>query len=230
MVMDRNNRGHRAKGLPRGVAGTFDATAAPAGVDDVAPPMTDMTPPYGLMDETRKTEWADRFTAGMPADRRDRMRDWYLKEHEYVDLGPGMPPIETKRLPRITRDVWYDDTRPDPAGHDGTRLHDAFVERNMRDNAPDLGWRPDAAGDPYVVSYPGVEAPNPGIGYDRWHARGADDPDRPEHETRHYLDAVRLAAVRDAQELLRARYRKRLESYWNRHSDRVATIGYYADR
>lgn len=182
------------------------------------------------MDETRKTEWADRFTAGMPADRRDRMRDWYLKEHEYVDLGPGMPPIETKRLPRITRDVWYDDTRPDPAGHDGTRLHDAFVERNMRDNAPDLGWRPDAAGDPYVVSYPGVEAPNPGIGYDRWHARGADDPDRPEHETRHYLDAVRLAAVRDAQELLRARYRKRLESYWNRHSDRVATIGYYADR
>lgn len=47
MVMDRNNRGHRAKGLPRGVAGTFDATATTAGVDDVAPPMTDMTPRTG---------------------------------------------------------------------------------------------------------------------------------------------------------------------------------------
>lgn len=37
MVMDRNNRSHRAKGLPQGVAGTYDATAS-AGGDDVRPP------------------------------------------------------------------------------------------------------------------------------------------------------------------------------------------------
>ena len=30
MVMDRNNRSHRPKGLPQGVAGTFDTTAPQA--------------------------------------------------------------------------------------------------------------------------------------------------------------------------------------------------------
>ena len=38
MTVDRNNRSHRPKGLPQGVAGTFDTTAATAGIDDVAPP------------------------------------------------------------------------------------------------------------------------------------------------------------------------------------------------
>lgn len=48
MVMDRNNRSHRAKGLPQGVAGTYDATAS-AGGDDVRPPDAAPAPDTGRL-------------------------------------------------------------------------------------------------------------------------------------------------------------------------------------
>ena len=38
MTVDRNNRSHRPKGLPQGVAGTFDTAGPQAAGDDIVPP------------------------------------------------------------------------------------------------------------------------------------------------------------------------------------------------
>ncbi|MBT1161761.1 hypothetical protein [Bifidobacterium sp. SO1] len=40
MVLDANHRSHRAKGLPQGLAGTFDGALAVEGDDDILPPDT----------------------------------------------------------------------------------------------------------------------------------------------------------------------------------------------
>lgn len=58
MVMDRNGRGHRAKGLPQGYAGTYEPTADAAGNDVMPPDASGLDPKrYGHKRDVRLMNW-----------------------------------------------------------------------------------------------------------------------------------------------------------------------------
>lgn len=106
MVVDRNDRPHRAKGLPRGYAGTFDTTATGTGGDDVAPPVDETRPENRIFDAGRRIladpdvmECAQYATVRLDA---------------MIDRAAG--PDETDDLPLIVENLRYD-----PRGADGSR-------------------------------------------------------------------------------------------------------------
>lgn len=56
--MDRNNRSHRAKGLPQGCAGTFEPASGTAGGDVMPPAAEDLDPKrYGHKRAVRLVNW-----------------------------------------------------------------------------------------------------------------------------------------------------------------------------
>lgn len=60
MVMDANGRSHRAKGLPKGYAGTYDGNTAAAAAADVTPPAAYYD---GRMNEDDRLGWAEGMDA-----------------------------------------------------------------------------------------------------------------------------------------------------------------------
>ena len=108
MVLDAHGRSHRAKGLPKGYAGTFDTTAAGTGGDDVAPPVggDGPRPEHAIMDAGQRilTDPDVMEYAQYAAVRLDAM------------IGRTAGPGETDDLPLIVENLRYD-----PRGADGSR-------------------------------------------------------------------------------------------------------------
>lgn len=56
--MDRNGRGHRAKGLPQGYAGTYEPASGTSGGDVMPPAAEDLDPKrYGHKKSVRLVNW-----------------------------------------------------------------------------------------------------------------------------------------------------------------------------
>lgn len=124
MVVDRNDRPHRAKGLPRGYAGTFDTTATGTGGDDVAPPVDETRPENRIFDAGRRIladpdvmECAQYATVRLDA---------------MIDRAAG--PDETDDLPLIVENLRYDPEIPGGSRADYLAGHvlDAFRDTPVK--------------------------------------------------------------------------------------------------
>lgn len=124
MVMDRNDRPHRAKGLPQGYAGTFDTTATGTGGDDVAPPVDETRPENRIFDAGRRIladpdvmECAQYATVRLDA---------------MIDRAAG--PDETDDLPLIVENLRYDPEIPGGSRADYLAGHvlDAFRDTPVK--------------------------------------------------------------------------------------------------
>lgn len=130
MTVDRNNRSHRPKGLPKGVAGTFDETAAMGGTgDDVAPPMAASRPENMIWDAGQRIltdpdvmEYAQYATVRLDA-------------MIARTAGPG----ETDDMSLIIKNLRYDPQLPDGsradylAGHVAEAFHGTRVRARDRE-------------------------------------------------------------------------------------------------
>lgn len=148
MVVDRNDRPHRAKGLPRGYAGTFDTTATGTGGDDVAPPVDETRPENRIFDAGRRIladpdvmECAQYATVRLDA---------------MIDRAAG--PDETDDLPLIVENLRYDPEIPGGSRADYLAGHVLDAFRDARQ-----GPRPGGAGKGDARPHP-RHRPEPGQG------------------------------------------------------------------
>ena len=104
MTVDRNNRSHRPKGLPQGVAGTFDTTAATAGIDDVAPPSAGGRRLDDAMDDAMNAIMMDPDVAAYAG---------YAATRLNLLVGRQAMPGEEDDMPLIVENLRYDPQMPD---------------------------------------------------------------------------------------------------------------------
>lgn len=131
MVVDRNDRPHRAKGLPQGYAGTFDTTATGTGGDDVAPPAGG----DGPRPEDRIFDTGQRILTD--PDVMEYAQYTTTRLDAMIDRTAG--PNEPDDLPLIVENLRYDPQSPDGsqadylAGHVEAAFHGTRIKARNRD-------------------------------------------------------------------------------------------------
>lgn len=128
MTADRNNRSHRPKGLPQGVAGTFDTTAATTGIDDVAPPSAGGRRLDDAMADAMNAIMMDPDVAayaGHAATRLDLL------------VGRQAMPGETDDMPLIIENLRYDPQAPGGSHADYIADHIEAAYDGIPVKAPD---------------------------------------------------------------------------------------------
>ena len=104
MTVDRNNRSHRPKGLPQGVAGTFDTIGPQAAGDDIVPPSAGGRRLDDAMDDAMNAIMMDPDVAAYAG---------YAATRLNLLVGRQAMPDEEDDMPLIVANLRYDPRMPD---------------------------------------------------------------------------------------------------------------------
>lgn len=174
-----------------------------------------------------------------------RMRGWespswgeYYARHEIIDFdGISIRPDH----PEITREFWYDDEGPCPLTEDPEQRRAYFMDYNLRWNFKDWGlsrWRTEGERLERFGCCSGYRLPHPFVAV--WPSGDAypvfmSNKEDIEHSEwlgmrRVELSQEDIKALSEILGKLRAKYEKRLGTYWKRFSGKVHARGYWANR
>lgn len=153
-----------------------------------------------------------------------RMVDYCLKEHKYIDLGEYYLEISQSK-PRIESQMWYDD---ETEGPDASKFT-AFRNYNLKGGkAPTFDEIVESGrSEIWVYDHYTVDRTNGKI--KGWTAsRVGDEP----HHVGSYRKATEddIMAIKQGLAEVRMDYETRLQRYWKRYSNKVHASGYWADR
>lgn len=147
-----------------------------------------------------------------------KMVDHCEKYHKYIELD-GWFIACCQAKPTINSEMWYDDEQEDPGAG-----HGRFIGYNMK-YAPDTlntdTWRKY-----YLMqSYSGHGDAKIG----NYYTEREYGEKLPEYVIREFTPEE-VKQINAAIEEVRADYRKRLEMYWKKYSDKVYSSGYWVNR
>lgn len=190
-----------------------------------------------LMDKERKAEHARSL-----ADKWGGKESWvkfYMTRYEYVDVD-GEHVIEIER-PSIRSEFWYDDEYDSPLTDDEEQRKAYFIAENMRWQFKDFGlaeWDECERQLAEIGCCTGLHLSEPFLGV--WpdgqcypHFFGDDERirlDEARGMTRIPMTAEQIDGLREVLDGQRAKFEKRLNTYWKRYSDKVCARGYWANR
>lgn len=191
-----------------------------------------------LMDKAEKAEHAAHLASSWGEKRFDSWLKYYM-EDDYIALDDGV--VIAVDHPGIDSDIWYDDECVDPLGDTEESRKAGFMEHNLDRKLEDFGlavWRRCRAdledhgccsglyvSEPFVAVWGDGTARPVFLGHE-------DDFEANERRgmTRRPLSAEELGQLVGILDDLKARYVRRLETYWKRYSGKVASHGYWANR
>lgn len=104
MTVDRNDRSHRPKGLPQGVAGTFDTAGTQAAGDDIVPPSAGGRRLDDAMNDAMNAIMMDPDVAAYAG---------YAATRLNLLVGRQAMPDEEDDMPLIVENLRYDPQMPD---------------------------------------------------------------------------------------------------------------------
>lgn len=190
-----------------------------------------------LMDKKEKKAHVEMLVAKERESRRDSWRKYYMN-NEYIQFDCGV--IEVGK-PSIKSEFWYDDEGDSPLSEDPEQRKDYFIKENLRSHFNDFGlseWREcekalkeGRACSGRHLSRPLVAIWPSGQCYPVFMV----DREWMEHDRRRGMVTVEMTDEEIEQfgsiiDGMKARYMKRLETYWKRYSDKVSAHGYWANR
>ena len=151
--------------------------------------------------------------------KKDNMVKHCLKHSKYIELdGWFVNCCDSK--PAIAKTIWYDDETDGPDNNKATFLR--ANERNIREPLTDDRkyyliknyWRQTDEKLASISSYRVWEEPTP----------------KESENVIRQLTLEELAIINKAIEEVNVNFRKRLETYWKRYSDKVSVRGYWVNR
>ena len=195
-----------------------------------------------LMTKTEKRahaeKLADRWECRTP-ERREKWVRFYEGCGEYLDMGDRH--IVEIEKPHVKSEFWYDDEYDSPLTDDPEQRKAYFMAANMDTQFKDFGL---AAWDkcnrdleeigcctgrylsePFLAVWPSGEC-YPHFFYDRDFAH----IDEARGMVRIPMTVEQIDGLREVMDGQRAKFQKRLETYWKRYSDKVCAHGYWANR
>ena len=199
-----------------------------------------------MLDKQEKAELVESLVRFEREDRRESWRKYYMRD-DYIALDPtdefpdGV--VFEYRKPYVKSEFWYDDEYDSPLTDDQDQRKAYFIAENMRWQLQDYGtgkWLERAKDMETIGCCLGDRLDKPFVAV--W-------GDRPSNNTPHFIGhdedfehdersgmRKRVLSEREIEELLaiideqRAKFAKRLETYWKRYSDKVCAHGYWANR
>lgn len=173
---------------------------------------------------------------------KDGWRKFYRTRDYLVDETGAV--IEICR-PGIDKVIYYDDEYPDPLPRKGAARKEYWMYHNMQDFDAFPGfsawleerdeWRKNGYTIGSFLELPWFDwdtnrVPNSRVKFFKApaHMQWADE--LPNGWQRRTLTEDEIAQLEEVHELMKARYMKRLETYWRRYSDQIASCGYWANR
>ena len=195
-----------------------------------------------LMDKAEKRahaeKLADKWECRTP-EKRAKWVKYYEGCGEYLDMGDGHV-VEIEK-PSIKSEFWYDDEYDSPLTDDDAQRKSYFITENMRWQFKDFGlaeWDEGNAKiergewvsgnhlrEPFLAVWPSGEC-NPTFFY----SRDYEHIDEARGMARIPLTAEQIDGLREVLDGQRAKFEKRLETYWKRYGDKVCAHGYWANR
>ena len=194
-----------------------------------------------LMAKAEKRAHAEKLADKWECRTRERFEKWvghYMRD-DYLDMGGGHV-VEIER-PHIKSEFWYDDEYDSPLTDDEGQRKAYFIAENMRYQFKDYGlaeWdrcNEELANggwcsgrhlsEPFMAVWPSGEC-YPVFFYDRDYAH----IDEARGMVRIPMPAEQIDGLREVLDGQRAKFEKRLETYWKRYSDKVCAHGYWANR
>ena len=195
-----------------------------------------------LMDRAEKRAHAEKLADRWEcrtAEKREKWVRFYEGRAEYVDMGDGH--VVGIEKPSIRSEFWYDDERESPLTDDPEQRRAYFVRENMSTQFKDFGladWdecnrKMDAGGwvpgnhlrEPFMAVWPSGEC-YPVFYYDRDFER----IDEARGMERVPMTAEQIDGLREIMDGQRAKFERRLGTYWKRYSDKVCAHGFWANR
>lgn len=189
-----------------------------------------------LMDKKEKKAHVEMLVAKERESRRDSWRRYYMGK-EYIQFDCGVIEVDKQG---ITSEFWYDDEYESPLSDDPEQRKAYFVDRNAR-SFNDFGlseWRECRKALESGRACSGRYLPRPLVAM--WPSGQCYpvfmvDREWMEHDRRRGMVTVemtddeleQLGSIIDG---MKARYMKRLETYWKRYGDKVSAYGYWANR
>lgn len=194
-----------------------------------------------IMDKASKRAHAEKLTDKWGCKTDEQREKWvrhYMRD-DYLDLD-GVHVIELEK-PSIKSEFYYDDEYDSPLTDDPEQRKRYFMAENMRRQFKDFGLAEWDEGnrkmdegqwvsgrhlsEPFLAVWPSGEC-YPVFFYDRDYAH-IDDA---RGMTRIPMTSEQIDGLRDVMEGQRAKFEKRLGTYWKRYGDKVSAHGYWANR
>lgn len=167
--------------------------------------------------------------------------DYTAKAYHVFQLDAGEL-IEIDK-PSIKSDIWYDDETQDPAGKNGERKREAFMAYNLEKlyepatgylaQEPPYGFRRKLK-KPYLIKkyyndtdYGPIRS---AVLFSQFFYDEEQERERTRYGWSRDLSEYELRELAECEAVVRAKYEKRLNTYWKRYSDKVYTRGYWANR
>lgn len=171
-----------------------------------------------------------------------RLRDTsdYYMSADYIDIDGRLIMINQ---PSIDSTLYYDDEQPSPIDRCGGDKKTAFVKYNLRSNLDNSSkyymWKKELAESkfplsyylrtPYAILKDDADNGESNGGYFKFLER-CDDRDLPLGYTRRDLTTEEVKELDEIMATIKAKYLKRLETYYKRYNDKITTYGYWANR
>lgn len=195
-----------------------------------------------LMDKAEKREHAeklaDKWECRTP-EKREKWVRYYEGCGEYLDMGDGH--IVEIEKPSIKSEFWYDDERDSPLTDDEEQRKRYFIAENMRWQFKDFGlaeWdecerQLEEIGcctgrhlsEPFLAVWPDGQCYPHFFGDE-----GSIKLDEARGMTRIPMTRGQIDGLREVVDGQRAKFGKRLNTYWKRYGDKVCAHGYWANR
>ncbi len=194
-----------------------------------------------LMDKAEKRAHAEKLADKWGCRTPEQFERWvkhYMRD-DYLDID-GEHVIEIEK-PHVKSEFWYDDEYDSPLTDDEGQRRAYFMAANMDTQFKDFGlaeWdrcnrdleeigccTGRYLSEPFLAVWPSGEC-YPHFFYDRDYLR----MDEARGMTRIPMTAEQIDGLREVMDGQRAKFEKRLGTYWKRYGDKVCAHGYWANR